>query len=77
MTRAGAQIHILKGVVKMKLNMAEWNTVKLALQIAKREHEKWRNESKPSSDENSLYQIFQRQAEKDQSIIDKIENYTF
>lgn len=57
--------------------MAEWNTVKLALQIAKREHEKQRNEAKPSSEENSLYQIFQRQAEKDQSIIDKIETYKF
>ena len=77
MTRAGAKIHIIKGVVKMKLNMAEWNTIKLALQIAKREHEKQRNESKTSSDENSLYQIVQRQAEKDQAIIDKIESYTF
>lgn len=57
----------------MKFTFAEWAQIKHDLEVAEREYIDMMMTSKPSDDENSLYQIFKRQSEQTRSLIDRIE----
>lgn len=57
----------------MKFTFAEWVQIKHDLEVAEREYIDMMMTSKPSDDENSLYQIFKRQSEQTRSLIDRIE----
>lgn len=58
----------------MKFTFSEWNAIKHDLEVARREYIEQMNNSKPSDDEYSCYQIFKRQAERTSDFINRIEN---
>ena len=57
----------------MKFTFAEWAQIKHDLEVAEKEYIDQMMKSKPSDDENSIYQIFKRQSERARSFIDRIE----
>jgi len=58
----------------MKFTYAEWATIRHAIEVAQNEYEKIMNDSKPSDDKTSMYQIFKRQAREAAELIRKIDN---
>lgn len=58
----------------MKFTFKEWQSIKHDLEVAEMEYIKQMNNSKPSEEENSFYQIFKRQAEQTREFINRIEN---
>lgn len=58
----------------MKFTFKEWQLIKHDLEVAEKEFIKQMNDSKPSEEENSFYQIFKRQAEQTREFINRIEN---
>lgn len=58
----------------MEFTFKELSSIKRDLEIAEREYTFQMMKSTPSDDENSLYQMFKRNAERTRSFIDRIEN---
>lgn len=58
----------------MKFTFKEWMQIKHDLEVAEREYIKLMEDSKPSEDELSFYQIFKGQAERTRDFINRIEN---
>lgn len=58
----------------MEFTFKELSYIKRDLEIAEREYIFQMIKSTPSDDENSLYQMFKRNAERVRSFIDRIEN---
>lgn len=58
----------------MEFTFKEWQFIHYCLETAKREYEQQMNNSNVSDEEYSTYQIFRRQIDRAQSIIDRIDN---
>ena len=56
----------------MKFTFSEWKKIQHALEVARNNFEKLMNDSKPSDDYLSSYQIFQRQMIELDDILIKI-----
>lgn len=57
----------------MTFTRKELNTLVHCLEVAKRDFEKYVDSSKPRDDEYSDYQIFKRQVQQAQELINKID----
>ena len=55
----------------MNINLKEWNIILHSLEVAKKDYEKQRDESRPGSE---LYRIFDNQAAELAELIERIEN---
>lgn len=58
----------------MKFTFEEWKFIQHCLECASREFEKQMNDSKVSDEELSSYQIFKRQTEKANYLVNKLKN---
>ena len=58
----------------MKFSLNEWNFIKHCIETASKKYEEIMQECKPSNNETSFYQIYKRQMEQANIIIEKIEN---
>lgn len=58
----------------MKFTFEEWGFIQHCIECAGRSFEQQMNECKPNERETSFYQIFKRQTEQANAIIEKIKN---
>lgn len=58
----------------MKFTFTEWQTIRHNMEVAELEYKERMNESKPSDDALSMYQIFKRQQEETRRLINKLNN---
>lgn len=58
----------------MKFTFEEWKFIQHCLEVAKREFEEEMNDSEVSDKELSNYQIFKREAEKADYLVNKLKN---
>lgn len=58
----------------MHFSFKEWQDIRHDLTVAQREYEHQAEDSHPSDDPMSLYQIFKRQVERTAALIDKIDS---